>query len=122
MSVRRLVFLLLLVAAAGFLWNHREIFRPTVVNEIAKEENALPLARKTAAREKARIDQGRAIESEAAEATVKEGMTMDEVRRLLGDPNAVEHDDRGNVTWHYDVITKHFVFRHGRVWSIENGR
>jgi outer membrane protein assembly factor BamE (lipoprotein component of BamABCDE complex) len=121
-SLRRLIFLLLLLAAAGFLWNHRDVFRPTVQKEIVKEENALPLARKAARREKARIDQGRAVESEAAEESVKEGMTYDEVRRLLGDPNSVETDDRGNTTWHYDVIGQHFVFRHGRVWSVESGR
>ena len=54
-------------------------------------------------------------------ATIRENMTYEEVRRLLGDPDKIEEfveERRPRVRWHYPRAKREVVFEEGRVLSI----
>ncbi len=119
--MKKIIFLILLVALAGLAWQNRQIFNRYVNKDLSEETRAIGLAEKSARKEKARVTQSKAIDAAATGESVTDGMSREEVRGLMGDPSSVEQDPaNATETWHYDVVGKKVVFRNGRVWSVES--
>jgi hypothetical protein len=118
--MKKILALLLLVGVGVFAWQHRGIFGRYVNKNIADETKTIGLAEKAARKEKARVTEGKAVESASNEESVRDGMTADEVRAQLGDPTSIEPNAGNGVeTWHYEAIGKKVIFRNGKVWSVE---
>ena len=115
--MKRLLLFGAILLAALFLWDHRDALRRYTNRDIAQTPSAVDKAEKSAERARNRVNQGRAVENGGIEA-VKEGMSKDDVIRILGDPSTVETTPRGEV-WHYDSLNRRIVFRRGTVDSIE---
>jgi hypothetical protein len=122
MNRKKLMVLALVVGAGAYLWSHRHIFEKDVARDVVADTKFIPRTEKAVVREKARVDQTRAIDSAAAGETVEEGMRPEDVRRILGDPNSIDKSADGGEIWRYDVVGKNIIIRHDQVWAIEPQR
>jgi hypothetical protein len=117
--VKKLALVLIVLVGIWYLINHTSLFSTYVEQHFAEETKIIPRAEKAAGREKARVNEVHTVESAAAEGTVSENMTKDEVRSVWGDPTSVGQDSLGNEIWIYEAISKKVTFRYGKVWQVE---
>lgn len=115
--MKRLLILGIAVIGVLFLWEHREFFNRYVNRDVASAPKGIEAAEKSANRAKTRVNQTRAVESGGVE-SIKDGMSRDEVKKLIGDPSSVESDGRGEV-WIYDTLGRKITFRNGFVFAID---
>ena len=85
--------------------------------DVTSTPKGIEAAEKSANRAKTRVNQTRAVDSGGIE-SIKDGMSRDEVKQLLGDPSTTENDGRGDV-WIYDTLGRKIIFRNGLVFSID---
>ena len=111
---------LILIVAVWYVATRTKLFDRVVSRDVVGIEEAIPKAQRAAAREKARVNQVRSVESAAAGQTVSETMTTEEVRTIWGEPNSIERDENESEIWRYDSIGKKVTFRHGKVWVVES--
>ena len=124
MSGRRIgrLILVALVAGVGW-WIYKD--RPTVSGIIDSLTNPLMGSRaavKESERNRVVRDASTVAteQSDAAVGTLREGMTTDEVKELLGDPDKLEEEKgrASRVRWTYSRIHRELVFQDGRLISI----
>lgn len=110
---------LILIVAVWYVATKTKLLDRVVSKDVVGVEEAIPKAERAAARERARVNQVKSVESAAAGQTVSETMTRDEVRAIWGEPNAIDTDADGNEIWRYESIGKKVTFRDGKVWIVE---
>lgn len=125
MTGRRIRNLLLLaiVGAAGY-WYYRD--RPTLselVDDLTRPLLGSRAAVKESERKRVISDASSVISQQTDEnvGALRMGMTMSDVRELLGNPDAIEHlQDREpvRVRWLYRIAKRSILFEDGRVVSI----
>lgn len=114
-----LVAMLVMIGVVWYVAKKTTFLDQVVSKDATNAEAVMPKAERAAARERARVNQVQSVESAAAGEAVKVTMTEDEVHSIWGDPDSVEKDAEGTVTWRYESIGKKVVFRYGRVWSVD---
>ena len=125
MSGRRVrnAFFLAILAGIGY-WIYTT--RPTVsgiVDSITQPLFGSRAAVDTSERNRVRDDASTVIaeQSDSKVASIKEGMSKDEIRDLLGRPDAIDHLKKGDVDqerWTYRDARRVLVFEKNRVVSI----
>lgn len=125
MSGRRVRNLLLLAIVAGVgYWIYKE--RPTVSGIIDAITNPLMGSRAAVKSSERNRVQGEASSTVAEQAdsrveSLREGMSRDDIRELLGDPDSIETVKKEGVVrvrWTYRAARRLIVFQGNRVVSI----
>jgi|SRR5450830_1440171 hypothetical protein len=115
--MKRLLILGIALIGVLFLWEHRDYFNRYVNRDVVSAPKGVVAAEKSANRAKTRVNQTRAVDSGGIE-SIKDGMSQNDVKQLIGDPSSIENDGRGDV-WIYDTLGRKITFRNGLVFSID---
>jgi hypothetical protein len=125
MSMGRLVLVLLVLGAGLWLVRTQHLFGPAADPgaAAAPADRARAAARASAAREAQTEAVSRSLEGQSPAGAVTENMTREQVRALLGPPDAVDSEttDSGasREKWTYRTAGKTVVFENGVVVRID---
>ncbi|HET7453174.1 MAG TPA: hypothetical protein VFL12_10560 [Thermoanaerobaculia bacterium] len=118
MRLSRLIFWIVVLAGAAWLFTHRQQVLDSVLPKSARTEAPAPAAPSDDA-----LTQAATEADKAQGGGVKENMTPDQVRALLGAPDEIEtpasDGGRPRERWIYRQAGKAVVFENGVAVSIE---
>jgi hypothetical protein len=124
MSMGRLLLALLVLGAGLWLVQTQHLFSPAADPDaaVAPADRARAAARASAARNAQTEAATRSLDGQAQAGAVTENMTPEQVRALLGPPDAVDSEtaDSGasREKWTYRAVGKTVIFENGIVVRI----